>query len=108
MRDDEEGVEVESSTVERVEEIEEELVDVDELESEAEYASGEEEDEEEEAESSAVLLFHVGITRRSMTLSRARLPTYTAAVHPLPSSPSSSSCSAPSGLASAPHGWKFP
>ena len=60
MRDDEEGVEVESSTVERVEEIEEEYhtyqVDVDELEFEAEYASGEdgeeEEDEEEEAESS--------------------------------------------------------
>ncbi len=56
LRDDEEGVEVESSTVERVEEIEEEQVDVDELEFEAEYASGEdgeeEEDEEEEAESS--------------------------------------------------------
>ena len=56
MRDDEEGVEVESSTVERVEEIEEGQVDVDELEFEAEYASGEdgeeEEDEEEEAESS--------------------------------------------------------
>ena len=56
LRDDEEGVEVESRTVERVEEIEEERVDVDELEFEAEYASGEdgeeEEDEEEEAESS--------------------------------------------------------
>ena len=56
LRDDEEGVEVESRTIERVEEIEEERVDVDELEFEAEYASGEdgeeEEDEEEEAESS--------------------------------------------------------
>ncbi len=56
MRDDEEGVEVERSTIERVEEIEEEQVDVDELEFEAEYVSGEdgeeEEDDEEEAESS--------------------------------------------------------
>ncbi len=41
LRDDEESVEVESSTIERVEEIEEEQVDVDELEFEAEYASGE-------------------------------------------------------------------
>jgi hypothetical protein len=53
LRDDEEGVEMESSTIERVEGIGEEQVDVDELELEAEYTSGEEEeDEKEEAESS--------------------------------------------------------
>ncbi len=39
---------MESSTVERVEEIEEEQVDVDELEFEAEYASGEDGEEDED------------------------------------------------------------
>ncbi len=53
MRDDEEGAEEERGTIERGEKIGEEQVDVDELEFEAEYTSGEEEEDEEEgAESS--------------------------------------------------------
>ncbi len=57
MRDDEEGVEEERGTIERVEKIDEEEVDVDELEFEAEYTSGEDDGVDGEEEENEELFY---------------------------------------------------